>query len=68
MNAVYKYTFCVYFSYVSRYLTYPAILPIMSFFYVANLLIFDVSTPHLACFLFRNNRLCENFESILLFV
>lgn len=24
MNAVYKYTFCVYFSYVSRYLTYPA--------------------------------------------
>lgn len=45
MNAVYKYTFCVYFSYVSRYLTYPAILPIMSFFYVANLLIFDVSTP-----------------------
>lgn len=45
MNAVYKYTFCVYFSYVSRYLTYPAILPIMSFFYVANLLIFYVPPP-----------------------
>lgn len=67
MNAVYKYTFCVYFSYVSRYLTYPAILPIMSFFYVANLLIL-MCLPPFSMLLFRNNRLCENFESILLLV
>ncbi len=45
MNAVYKYTFCVYFSYVSRYLTYPAILLIMSVFCVANLMIIYMSSP-----------------------
>ena len=35
----------MYFSYVSCYLTNTAILLIMSVFYVANLMIFDVSTP-----------------------